>query len=448
MFRKIFSLFFALLVMSIYASGQPVLTMQQAIRDAMANRKYIQAGKLDSTIQRLQTEALYKKYGPQVALEYTYQYNPILQSSVFPVGIFNPELPVDATETIQFGTTWSQAAGVTVTQPLFDASTSRKISESKLQEKISLAGQAQTEYELAYDVAKAYINIWLQQQQLQSATIDSLRTWESYRLQKEKFQSGRLLKSDLNKAIINHNNTRQKVRDALSQVIENKIYLLFLTGQSLVGNYDVTIDTSFFEHGLQTSMNKKPDTDAIPVVIQLRMQQQLSLLQQQSEKSKYLPTFAIKGFLGANQYSNNFKPFETNTWFGYSYVGLSAKLPLLTGDGRQSKQQQLQFQSDQYLKKSGDKTAQFIQESATASLEMERTEDQRKMLGQNLALSRESLSIIQDRVAQGVETASALNIEELELQRIANDYDNKNRQEWLYWLDFIKASGLLTQLWK
>ena len=234
----------------------------------------------------------------------------------------------------------------------------------------------------------------------------------------------------------------------MSQVIENKIYLLFLTGQSLVGNYDVTIDTSFFEHGLQTSMNKKPDTDAIPVVIQLRMQQQLSLLQQQSEKSKYLPTFAIKGFLGANQYSNNFKPFETNTWFGYSYVGLSAKLPLLTGDGRQSKQQQLQFQSDQYLKKSGDKTAQFIQESATASLEMERTEDQRKMLGQNLALSRESLSIIQDRVAQGVETASALNIEELELQRIANDYDNKNRQEWLYWLDFIKASGLLTQLWK
>ena len=174
--------FVLLLVDSGTTRGQGIVTLSQAINNAFSNRKNIQAGKSDQTIRQLQTAALYRKYWPQVNAEYTYLYNPILQTSILPIGVFNPAYPADATKSVQFGTTWSQAAGVTISQPILDLSINRQINESKLQERIAAATQAQTEYELAYTVAQVYFDIYLQQSKIQSAIADTNRSWLSYQL--------------------------------------------------------------------------------------------------------------------------------------------------------------------------------------------------------------------------------------------------------------------------
>ena len=69
-------------------SAQSNTTLSQAINSAFNNRKNIQAGKIEIEIQQLKTKALYKKYGLQISGEYNYNYNPILQSSIIPVGKF------------------------------------------------------------------------------------------------------------------------------------------------------------------------------------------------------------------------------------------------------------------------------------------------------------------------------------------------------------------------
>ncbi len=425
--------------------GQEKITLSQAIQSALSNKKAIQASKINVELQRLQTEALYKKYYPQISLDYTYQYNPILQSSILPIGKFNPSLPSDATERVQFGTTWSQAAGLTITQPLIDFSLKKRIAENRLQEKIAGATQAQNEYELAYDVAKSYINIGLQQEQIRSTVLDSVRTWVSFKLQKDKFDAGKLLKSDLNKALINHNNTKQKITDAISQVIENKVYLLFLTGND---NTDIEIDTTFFKQDLSLQNQSKSNLDAIPILQQLIIQQQLTVLKIQTEKTKYLPTIGLKGFLGANQFTNNFNPVEANSWFGYANIGLVVKLPILIGEDKNSIRQQLKLQENQLSMQANDKQEQFTQETTIANLKISNLQTQIKTLKENLLFSQESLRIIQKRVEAGQQTASYLNTEELELQRIAFDYNNIQKQTWIYWLDYLKASGKLNQLWK
>ena len=99
--------FLLLIIISLIVAkmeAQSTTTLSEAIHSALSNRKNIQAGQIDVEIQQLKTRALYKKYGPQVSVEYNYNYNPILQSSIIPVGKFNPSLPSDATENIQFGT--------------------------------------------------------------------------------------------------------------------------------------------------------------------------------------------------------------------------------------------------------------------------------------------------------------------------------------------------------
>jgi len=365
-------LIFLLFILSFQTIAQPVLTLKQAIKSAFANRKNIEAGRQDVTIRKLQTEALLKKYWPQVSIEYNYQYNPILQTSILPIGIFNPAYPIDETKSIQFGTKWSQAAGLTLNQPLLDATIASQKNEAGLQEKISAASQAQSEYALSYDVAQAYADIWLQQTEVKTAAADTSRTWISYQLQEDKFKAKRLLKSDLNKAIINHNNSVQKLKDAVSQLVENKVYLLYLIGYSDIADADVLIDTGFTVNNDMISQTLQPGTDSIPELQQLLLEQKLSALQVQSEKSKYMPAVSIKGFLGANQYTNQFNPIEANTWFGYSYVGLDVKLPLLLGEDKQNKIQQLKLQASQFYEEREDKSALYSKDAITARIKANR----------------------------------------------------------------------------
>ena len=436
------------LLYQVSAPAQDVLTLREAIQESWTHRKNIEAEALNPKIQNLQSQALKKKYAPQVSLEYEYQYNPILQSSILPVGKFNPALPSDAKESVQFGTTWSQAAGINLLQPLIDEKVKQQIRESHLNEQLASASLSTQKYLLAYEVTKAYLELWLQQQQWASSVIDSTGTWESYQMQLQRFQQGRLLKYDLNKALINHHNAVQKVRDARSQLMKSKIYLQNLTGRPLNPLENIQPDSNFFKSGFEKWMRLSPRWDSLPDIRQLSLQQQLALQQQQSEKSKYLPTLSLKGFLGANQYSNVLEPFAAHSWFGYSYLGIDAKLPLLFGEDKKRKLRELQLQSDQYRLQKEDESSQYQEQAATAQLQLYNLQGRIQNQEANLTLQRESVTLIRERVAMGQETAESLNNEELELMRMESQLAESQRQGWLYWLDYVKANGLLETLWE
>ena len=171
-------------------------------------------------------------------------------------------------------------------------------------------------------------------------------------------------------------------------------------------------------------------------------------LQVRSEKAKHLPTIGIKGFIGANQYTNNFDPKESNTWFGVSYVGLDCKFPLLLGENTHKKIQKLRLQATQYKQQMEDKSALYARDTFTARLKIGRVASQLKTQQENLSLSIESMEITQARFSEGQESASTLNLDEASLQRLENEYELNKKQMWVYWLDHLKSSGKLYTLWK
>ena len=443
-----FIVFAVLMLLFFPSGGQNILTLKQAINNGFANRKNMQAGKSDLIIRRLQTQALYKKYLPQVDLEYSYLYNPILQTSILPIGIFNPSYPADATKSVQFGTKWSQTAGITVIQPLFDLSIQQHINEAKLQERIATTSQSQSEYELAFSIAQTYIEISSQESKIISAIADTNRTFVSYKLLLNKFIEKRLLKSDLNKSLINHNNALQLFRDALSELIEDRVYLLFLTGEKAIEKSDFVIDTGFYKQFKLTTLSVLPVTDSIPDLHHLELQSQLTDIQATSEKAKRLPTLGVKGFIGVNQYTNKFDPMENKSWFGLSYVGIDFKFPLLFGENVKKNIQVLRLQSSQFNQQKEDKSDIFAKDAYTSKLKMERVMSQLKTQEENLSLSRESINITQARVSEGQESASTLNLDEASHQSLNAGYEQNKKQLWVNWLDYLKASGQLNILWK
>ncbi len=434
--------------LSINANAQNIVTLSQAINNGLANKKNIRAGKLDIAINRLKTQALYRKYMPQVSVDYSYLYNPILQTSILPIGIFNPNYPVDATKSVQFGTKWTQSAGLTATQPLLDVSIKRHIDESKLQERITALSQEQSEYELAYTIAQTYIDIFLQESKIKSLVADTNRTYISYVLLKNKFDEKRLLKSDLNKSKVNYNNAIQLLYDGMALLIEDKVYLIFLMGVNEIEEWDFDIDPAFADKFLLQHVLSPTTLDQLPELQQITLQLQLTTIQTKSERAKHIPTINLKGFLGANQFTNTFNPLRANSWFGLSYVGLDIKIPLIFDENLHNKMQQIKLQSNQYSLQKEDKILQYSKDILTAKIRMDNIKTQLITREENISLTSESIVIFQARVQEGQESASNLNLEEANMQLLEDDYETNKKQLWVYWLDYLKSSGQLSILWK
>jgi outer membrane protein TolC len=428
-------------------NAQKQVSLKQAILSGLNHKKSNQSDKLNVSIALLQTKALYRKYLPQVSAEYNFLYNPILQTSILPIGVFNPAFPIDATKSVQFGTKWTQTAGLSATQTLLDLSIIKQINEFKLKERIAILSQAQTEYELVYQIAQSYIQIYLEEAKILALVSDTNRTFLSYDMMKNQFDEKRLLKSDLNKAIINHNNSLQSLHTGLVLLIENKVNLLYLMGIDEINEFDFEIDSMFSLNSSYLWVIQPNSIQFIPELQSLLIQDELSQIQTKTEMSKHYPVIALKGYLGASQFSNSFNPTDVNTWFGLSYVGLNVKVPILTGENQMNKISQLKLQSQQFNYQKEDKIKFYEKESLLAKTKMENLSEQIKIQSINLNLLDESISISQARVSEGKESAYSLNLEEVELQLMQSNYHISQKQLWVYWLDYLKSSGQLFVLW-
>ncbi len=57
-------------------------------------------------------------------------------------------------------------------------------------------------------------------------------------------------------------------------------------------------------------------------------------------------------------------------------------------------------------------------------------------------------TLTQARVQEGQETAPTLNLDEANLQSLQAEYETNKKQLWTYWLNYLKATGQLSTLWK
>lgn len=426
--------------------SQKILTLKKAVENGLTRNKNIISGRVETDIRIQQTKALYRHYMPRVSAEYSYVYNPILPTSILPIGVFNPNFPPDATRNVRFGTTWSQTAGVNAEQSLLDFSIKRKIQEARVSEKISMASTKESTYQLVADILNSFVNVYILESEIREFVADSIRTFVSYELQQIRFDENRLLKADLNKAKINHNIAAQRAKDAEYRLEEEKLFLLYLTGEENPGNTDFRIDTGFFFGEAMSWVEKMPVPEKLPAIERFSLQEQLTASQISIEKSARLPSVSLKGYIGANQFYNTFSPFAAGSWFGLSFVGLSASFPILSGESLSNRIRQLQLQSEQY-KLDKEQILQDAQKDIlTARIQMEKTKKRLQTIEENLALAGESIQIYQERFRQGLESASVLNAEETSYQLLASEFETEKKRMWFYWFDHVKSSGLLAEL--
>lgn len=425
-------------------SGQEIKLIT-CIDAALANRANIKAVRTDIEIAKLQTSSAYQKYLPDLSLSYNYRYNSIIPTQIIPVGQFN-QIPTDEKRPIKFGTIWQQNSGLSLYQPLIDFSIKSRVAESRINEKLKNTDAAVAERDLKMEVIKSFTNIWLNEEQLRSAELDTIRTSGIKELFAAKSREGRVLKTEVNKTLLNHNNALSNYFAASSSLTREKIYMAFLTGISLETLLDGKFDFSpFSEDGLKT-VNKYPLPDSVPSVESLRLQAELLAQQQVSEKMKNTPTLGFEGFLGANQYTDSFNPILSGSWYGSSYIGLSLRLQIFSGNSVKNRVNQLKLEEKGIKYRLEDEVNSVINKSILLNEEIREISYQTELLRQNIALYKENFSLYQERFDKGQINAYDLLTEEIDYQKEMAML-NEKRAELVYkQIELINNSGALSSL--
>jgi outer membrane protein TolC len=431
-----------LISLSIELSGQEIKLIT-CIDSALENRGNIKAVRTDIEIAKLQTSSAYQKYLPDLSLSYNYRYNPVIPTQIIPVGQFN-QIPTDEKRPIKFGTDWQQNSGLNLFQPLIDFSIKSRVAESRINEKLKNTDAAAAERDLKLEVIKSFTDIWLREEQLHSAELDTLRTSETKELFLAKSKEGKVLKTEVNKAILNHNNALSNYFTVSSSLTREKIYMGFLTGISLENLLDGKFDFSPFSNDILKTGNTDPLLDSIPSVKSLIIRAELLEQQQKSERMKHTPTIGFEGFLGANQYTDTFNPFLSGSWYGSSYLGLSLRFQIFSGNSTKNRVNQLKLEAKGLNSMLEDELNSVRNKSLLLTEEIRQIEYQAGLSKQNIALYEENLSLNQDRFDKGQINAYDLLADEIDFQKEISKF-NEKRAELVYkQIELINNSGALS----
>jgi len=431
-----------LISLSYGLSGQEIKLIN-CIDAALANRGNIQAVKTDIEIAKLQTSSAYQKYLPDLSLNYNYRYSPIIPTQIIPVGLFNQN-PTDEKRPIKFGTDWQQNSGLNLFQPIIDFSIKSRVAESRINEKLKNTDAAAAERDLKMEVIKSFINIWLREKQLSSAGLDTLRTSGTKELFITRLKEGKVLKTEVNRAILNHNNALSNYVAASSSLTSEKIYMSFLTGISLENLLDGTFDFSPFSDESLMIRSTDIQPDSIPSVKSLRLRVELLEQQQKSERMKNTPTVGFEGFLGANQYTDTFNPVLSGSWYGSSYFGLSFRFQIFSGSSTKNRVNQLKMEHKGLKYRLSDEINSVCNKSLLLKEEIRQIEFQAGLSKQNIALYEENLSLNQDRFDKGQINAYDLLTDEIDFQKELSRF-NEKRAELIYkQIELINNSGALS----
>lgn len=423
-------------------SGQ-VITLPACIDSALTNKGNIKAARTDYLIAKLQTSSVYQKYLPDLSFNYNYRYNPVIPAQIIPVGQFNP-VPTDEKRAIKFGTEWQQNAGLTLYQPLTDFSIRSRLAESRINEKLKSTDIYAAETELKLEVIKTFVNIWILKEQLNSALLDTTRSFSTKELLLIKYQEGKVLKTDVNKAILNHNNTLSDYAAAASAYIREKLYLSFLTGITPGKLLENSFDFSPLKENFIKTEYSKPLFDSIPSVRNIMIRSELTRQQQRSEKMKNYPILGFDGFLGTVQYTDSFKPFLMENCYGNSYLGLNLKFRILSENNTGNRIKQLKLEQSRLSSSLDDEINNINNKSLSLIEDIKQLKFQAELSEINIRLYEENLLLNRERFEKG-----QLNVYDL----LNDEIDFRKEQSRLNWkkaelihkqIDLINNTGSLS----
>lgn len=374
-----------------YAQNQAViseLSFDNAIETALRNNPEMRIRELNYKMSVEQLKESKLNLVPQVYGRYDIRHNIIIPSTLVPVGKFNPDLPPDETVPIKFGTPWYSGAGLFASVSLFDPAIIGDIREKDASVALSELERKITEKDLAYQTGRAYIICLISSEQYRYASDDTLNSFNQLKETRRRYEEGFLKITDLNQALLNHNNSRSRFNDAKRILEDSWKTLAYWMGyppdQQIFPRLTDSLSVLIDKFGRR--LNSSSDLLSTPELLLLKSKTDLDNTKLRNIKYSFLPTVNLSAVYAGDYYNSSLRLSDKDYWFGNSNVSLSLKVPITEGISRVKRlsRQKLMVETS---------NVDFLSELNKKQLELKRNRDNLIFYRQEMILKEENMKI-------------------------------------------------------
>ena len=234
----------------------------------------------------------------------------------------------------EFGTQYNYNAGINVSQNILDFQSKFIANASEVNIEIAKANQDVYKQKLAEQVAFYYYTAIISKKALEIHNQNYESAEKAVIIVEQKFEQGIVDQHTVNLAKINKNNILQNIsayQIVFEQCYSNLTILLGLEPETEI----------IFGENLDSDDIKIPSVDFISPdksleIYKLQLRQSDYIVDQ--ERAKWYPKLYISGYLGAQQYQENFAiSFNSSDWSKISYLSLNLSIPIFNGFATKSK---------------------------------------------------------------------------------------------------------------
>jgi outer membrane protein TolC len=433
---------FIIIATTVKAQETVKMSLNEAIEYARKNQPLFQNYKVDQQISVSKKFETVSKFLPKINGSFDLRDN--LRLPVIALKFPNPLTGVEQDMKIQQGTKYAGVGSLDLNQPLVDPAAIGDMRYYKQQTKLTGLQLEQALVDLKMNVSRAYYTALLNAERVKKNQKTVERNQRAYDDTKVKYDNQNALKTDLNRAYLNLQNSKYQLKVStdsvrtsltnLAQIIGLPVDSKFMLTDSLPG--DIKTET----------LPEYPDVKAAENArIELRvenMQKSLNNLQLKKVNYQYMPSLSGYGNIGGTGYDNN-NLFQKNSWYWSSYIGLKLTLPIFDG-----LQKTAQAQQQKLAIKKNENNIMNIRQSInyqlqTAIVNYANAANNLQLIQQNIALAEDVVKDVNTRYKNAMATYQDVLDAENTLKDTEFNYLQALYAFLLAELDWKKANGKL-----
>ncbi len=436
-----------LLVSALRSYGQTTLTLQDAIKYALANSETIKKARLDIENGLNVVKETRASAKPQLSAVSNLTLNPVVQQFVLPAEAFGGA-PGEFIA-IKAGQTWNAMTNVQVSQQLYNQQLFTGLKAARGSAEFYSLMKELSEENVVQQVATNYYQVLVNQHKLGLIDDNLERINKLQDVLQGLFENGLGKKIDVDRIRVNRVNLETQKMQLLNAIELQKNVLKYSMAMPISENIVLPGEDIEKLESLVAALKVSPelDTESLLSVKVLRKQDELLGLNRDAKRAEFFPTASLSGQYIQNSQSNRFNLYTGNA-LNYSMLNftLNINIPIYDGGAKKARLDQakvdiLKNQEEIHLTSNALKMAY-----ENAKIQMQNSIEAIQNQRANLDLAKEVYENINNNFRLGLVNLTDLLNAESELTSTQNAYSDALLQFKVAEIELMKARGEIKNL--
>lgn len=436
-----------LLVSALRSYGQTTLTLQDAIKYALANSETIKKAQLDIENGLNVVKETRAGAKPQISAVSSVTLNPLVQQFVLPGEAFGGEPGTFIA--IKAGQPWNAMTTLQVNQQIYNQQLFTGLKATQRSAEFYDLLKEVSEENVMQQVAVNYYQVLVNQHKvgLLDDNLDRLNKLQG--ILQGLFDNGLGKKIDVDRVKVNKVNLETQKMQLLNAIDMQKNLLKYSMGMPVSEEIRLPDEDIQKLEALTSALIIAPEVDVENIigVRVLRKQDQLLALNRDAKRAEFYPTASIAGQYIQSTQSNTFNLYTKNALnFKMANISLNVNIPIFDGGAKKSRVDQAKVEILKNQEEISTTTKALRMAYDNARIQMQNSIEAIQNQRANLELAKEVYDNINSNFNLGLVSLTDLLNAESELTSTQNAYNDALLQFKVSEIELIKAKGEIRTL--